>query len=472
MSTLQQVTTQNARLRVIERNGYRLPSGLKHDLVWYALRGRFGPKDPIALFEFLGREFGEIAYYTAAGREIVFVNSPEYARELLVVQNDNFVKERTMQRSKLVLGEGMITAEGTAHKEQRRVAQPAFHRQRIGVYAEEIVRRAQWMRDTWRDGQTLDVSQQMMELTLATIARTLFSTELGERVHAINDAVNRIMGMYHYLVLLPAAERLAHWPIPPTPKLRKFKRSREALDGAVLAMIREHRQSGDTGDLLSMMLAERPGGAADDDRLRDEVITILLAGYETVANALTWTWYLLSQNPGVEARFHAEIDAVLGGRAATMEDLPRLRYTEMVLAESMRLYPPAWAQGRQALRDFELGPYRFRARTTVLLSQWMMHRNPMYFPDPERFDPERHTPEGKSQRPPFAYVPFGAGPRKCIGEAFAWMEATLVLATFAQQVRLRLSPGHRVEKQALITLRPRYGMKMVVQRRDLPASST
>jgi cytochrome P450 len=466
MSALPQITDSKADALVRgTRDGYRLPTGLKHDLVWYALRGRFGPKDPIALFEYLGREFGDIAYYTAAGREILFLNSPEYAREILVVQNDNFVKERTIQRSKLVLGEGMITAEGAVHKEQRRVAQPAFHRQRIGAYAEDIVTRAVEMRDGWRDGQTLDVSQQMMELTLASVARTLFGTELGERVREINEAVNRIMGMYHYLVLLPAAERLAHWPIPPTPKLRKFKRSREALDAAVYRMIREHREGGDKGDLLSMMLAERPGGVADDDKLRDEVITILLAGYETVANALTWTWYLLSQNPEAEAKLHAEIDAVLSGRTPTMEDIPRLRYAEMVLAESMRLYPPAWAQGRQALRDFELGPYRLRAHTTVLLSQWMLHRNPVYFPDPLRFDPERHSLEAKARRPQLAYIPFGAGPRKCIGEAFAWMEALLVLATFAQRWKLLLAEGHRVERQALITLRPRYGMKMVVEQR-------
>lgn len=464
MAALEPTTTVTAP-PIVHQRGYRLPHGLKHDLVWYALRGRFGPKDPIALFEYLAREFGDIAYYTATGREILFVNSPEYVREILIVQNDNFVKERTMQRSKLVLGEGMITAEGPTHKEQRRVAQPAFHRQRIGMYADEIVRRAVQMRDSWQAGQTLDISTQMMELTLASVAKTLFGTELGESVHAINSAVNRIMGMYHYLVLLPAAERLARWPIPPTPNLRKFKQSREALDTAVFRMIREHRETGDTGDLLSMMLAERPAGHADDAKLRDEVITILLAGYETVANALTWTWYLLSQNPNVERKLHEEVDTVLGGRTATVDDLPRLRYTEMVLAESMRLYPPAWAQGRQALRDFELGPYRFRSRTTVLLSQWMLHRNPEHFPDPLRFDPERHTAEAKARRPAFAYIPFGAGPRKCIGEAFAWMEATLALATFAQRWRLQLAPGHRVEKQALITLRPRYGMKMLIEQR-------
>jgi cytochrome P450 len=464
MAAIEQTTSVSAR-RIGHQGGYRLPHGLKHDLVWFALRGRFGPKDPIALFEYLAREFGEIAYYTATGREILFVNSPEYLREILVVQNDNFVKERTMQRSKLVLGEGMITAEGVTHKEQRRVAQPAFHRQRIGMYADEIVSRAVQMRDSWQAGQTLDVSRQMMELTLAGVAKTLFGTELGDSAHAINDAVNRIMGMYHYLVLLPAADRLARWPIPPTPKLRKFKQSRDALDAAVFRMIREHRDTGDTGDLLSMMLAERPGGRADDAKLRDEVITILLAGYETVANALTWTWYLLSQNPEAERKLHEEVDQVLGGKTATVDDLPRLSYTEMVLAESMRLYPPAWAQGRQALHDFELGPYRFRARTTVLLSQWMLHRNPEHFPDPLRFDPERHTPEAKIKRPPFAYIPFGAGARKCIGEAFAWMEATLVLATFAQRWRLLLVPGHPVQKQALITLRPRYGMKMSVAQR-------
>jgi cytochrome P450 len=216
-----------------------------------------------------------------------------------------------------------------------------------------------------------------------------------------------------------------------------------------------------------MLLAARyeDGTVMTDQQLRDEVMTIFLAGYETTANALTWTWYLLSQNPEAELRMHEEIAAVLGGRDATIEDVPKLRYTRIVAAESMRLYPPAWAMGRRAVRDFPLGDYFLPAKTSVFMSQYVMHRNPKYFPDPLRFDPERFSPEQESQRPRFAYFPFGGGARQCIGESFAWMELVLVLATIAQKWRLRLVPGHPVEPQPLITLRPRYGMKMTVHSR-------
>jgi cytochrome P450 len=196
------------------------------------------------------------------------------------------------------------------------------------------------------------------------------------------------------------------------------------------------------------------------------VITIFLAGYETIANALSWTWYLFSQNPQAEEKFHAEIDVVLRGRLPLLEDLPRLRYTEMALAESMRLFPPAWAMGRRALRDFELGPYRLPARTTVLMSQYVMHRDPRYYRDPLRFDPERFTPEAKASRPKLAYFPFGAGPRQCIGESFAWMEGVLALATIGQKWNLRLAEGQKVEPQPLITLRPKYGLRMRVEPRE------
>jgi cytochrome P450 len=234
-------------------------------------------------------------------------------------------------------------------------------------------------------------------------------------------------------------------------------------------MIEEHRAGDrDRGDLLSMLLAVRyeDGSGMNDQQLRDEVMTIFLAGYETAANALTWTWYLLSQNPEAELRTQIEIDSVLGGRAATIEDVPKLRYTRMVIAESMRLYPPAWAMGRRAINDFDLGGYRLPGRSSVFMSQFVMHRNPRFFADPLQFDPERFTPEQDAARPRFAYFPFGGGVRQCIGESFAWMELVLVIATIAQQWKLRLVPGHIVEPQPLITLRPKYGMRMIAEARN------
>jgi cytochrome P450 len=235
-------------------------------------------------------------------------------------------------------------------------------------------------------------------------------------------------------------------------------------------MIAAHRQRQDStrgSSLLDLMLAATPDeDPAAEQSLRDQVITIFLAGYETVANALSWTWYLLSQDPECEHCFHKEIDLELRGRLPTFDDLPRLRYVEMVLAESMRLYPPAWAMGRYALRDFQLGDFVLPAKTTVLMSQFVTHRDSRFFPDPLRFDPERFTAEAKSRRTKLTYFPFGAGARQCIGESFAWMEGVLLLATLAQKWRLKLVPGHRVEPEPLITLRPKYGMRMQLEPRD------
>jgi cytochrome P450 len=311
----------------------------------------------------------------------------------------------------------------------------------------------------------------MMQLSLEIVARTLFASDVTADIRIINDEVNAIMRLYNFLVALPRAEALLHLPIP---GLMRFRRARKHLDAVVQRMIATRRSEAiDRGDLLSMLISardtENSGEGMSDEQLRDEVITIFLAGYETVANALTWTWYLLSQNPEAEERLHAEIDQVLGDRPATLSDLPQLRYTEMVFAESMRLYPPAWAMGRQATRAIELGPYRLPAGTYVLFSQYILQRSAEYFPDPLRFDPERFTPEQKAARHRFTYFPFGGGGRQCIGEAFAWMEGVLLIATIAQRWNLRLLPGQRIEVQPKITLRPRFPIRVQAQVRRTTA---
>lgn len=442
---------------------YRFPPGFERNLLWMALR-RVRPANPILLFQQLARDYGDIAHYKLAWNHIVFLNHPDYIREVLVVQNDNFVKERTVQRTKMLLGEGMITSEGAQHRQQRQVAQPAFHRQRIPEYASAIVDEAVGMRENWRDGEQRDIAVDMMHLTLNVVARTLFATDLREEASELADAINRIMSLYNFLVMLPAAEWLVH--VRP-PGLAAFVRARKRIDAVVYRMIEAHRRERTNGgSLLDLMLAAAPEHtAASEQSLRDQVITIFLAGYETVANALSWTWYLLSQNPECERRFHAEIDRELQRKSPSFEDVPRLRYVEMVLAESMRLYPPAWAMGRRARNDFQLGEFFLPAKTTVLISQFVSHRDPRFFPDPLRFDPERFTPEAKARRAKFTYFPFGAGFRQCIGESFAWMEGVLLLATIGQKWRLALVPGHQVEPEPLITLRPKYGMKMQVEAR-------
>ncbi len=446
---------------------YRYPPGLEHNLLWYTL-GRFRVGNPILLFEHLARKYGDAAHYKLGPQHVLFINHPDYIWEVLVAQHDNFIRERTVRRSRMLLGEGMITADGAAHRRQRQAAQPAFHRQRMAAYAGTMVGFAQRTRDGWRAGETRDIALDMIHLALGVVARALFGTDLGDEVREVAAAINSIMGLYHYMVALPAAELLVHFPLP---HVGTFKRARARLDATVYRMIDQHVAAEDNGDLLHLLLGAF--GSADRVLLRDQVITIFLAGYETVANALTWTWYLLSQNPNAEAKLHSELDAILGERAPVPEDYGRLRYTEMVFAEAMRLYPPAWAMGRKAVNDFELGPYRLPAGTTVIASQYVLHRDPRFFPEPLAFRPERFASEGEEKvsaygaggrlaRPRMTYIPFGAGPRQCIGEAFAWMEGVLALATLAQRWKLRLAPGQRVEPEPLITLRPRYGMRMEI----------
>jgi cytochrome P450 len=444
--------------------GYRFPPGFQRNLLWFAFR-KLRPANPILLFQHLARDYGDIAHYKIGWHHIVFLNHPDYIREVLVVQNENFIKERTVQRTKMLLGAGMITSEDTQHRWQRQVAQPAFHRQRIPEYARTMVGEAARTRDRWGDGEQRDIAIDMMHLTLNVVAQTLFATDLRNEVDELADAINRIMGLYNFLVMLPAAEWLVH--VRP-PGLAAFVRARKRIDAVVYRMIAAHRQrSSGGGSLLDLMLTASPDQSpASEQSLRDQVITIFLAGYETVANALSWTWYALSQNPGCERRFHQEIDRELQGRLPTYDDVHRLRYVEMVLAESMRLYPPAWAMGRYARDDFQLGEFFLPAKTTVLISQFITHRDARFFPDPLRFDPERFTPEARSRRTKLTYFPFGAGVRQCIGESFAWMEGVLLLATLAQKWKLRLVPGHCVEPEPLITLRPKYGMRMQVEARE------
>lgn len=425
-------------------------------------------RNPLAFLEAVAHEYGDIAYFKFGPQDVFFLNHPDYIRDVLVTHHQNFVKGLALQRSKRLLGEGLLTSEGDFHRRQRRLAQPAFHRQRIAGYGAIMTEYAARTRERWRDGEALDVSQEMMRLTLGIVGKTLFDTDVESETQEVSEALTAIMEMFNSLVL-PFFELLERLPLPQN---RRFKRARERLDTIIYRMIDERRRSGeDHGDLLSMLLSARDeevGDGADrmsNTEVRDEALTILLAGHETTANALTWTWYLLSQHPDIEAKLHAELDAVLGSRLPALADVGQLSYTEMVLAESMRLYPPAWALGRMAINDYEVGGYVAPAGSLVLVSQYVMHRDGRYFPEPQRFDPERWTPSAREARPQFSYFPFGGGPRRCIGEAFAWMEGMLLIATLAQQWRLRLVPGYPVALHPVITLRPKHGMRMTVSKR-------
>ena len=458
---------------------WRLPAGLRRALPFYFRRKWVSFGEPIPLFEHLHKVFGRIAHYRFLGTTIVFVNDPEWIHEILVTQGASFVRERTLKRMKILLGEGLITSDDPIHMRQRKIAAPAFHRQRIAGYAGQIVENAVAARDAWSEGTEVDIADEMMHLSLQIVARTLFDSEVTAEVLSVRDEVNTIMGLYNFLVAFPMIEKVLHLPIP---GVVQFRRARRRLDKVVAGMIASRRTTSreeleQRGDLLSMLMASRyeedaqtssGGGAAMSDvQVRDEILTIFLAGYETVANALTWTWYLLSQNPEAANRMYAEVAEVLGAgdeaRRATIGDYGRLRYTEMVFAESMRLYPPAWAMGRQSTKAVELGPYRLPPGAHFFISQYVMHRSEEFWEAPREFRPERHTAEAKAERQRFVYFPFGGGGRQCIGEGFAWMEGVLSLATIAQKWRLRFVEKHPVVAQAKITLRPKWPMVMRVE---------
>jgi len=416
---------------------------------------------PIQFLCRIAKEYGDLPYFRLGPYHAYLVNHPDFVREILVTNQANFIKSRALQRARILLGQGLLTSEGKFHLRQRRLVQPAFHRDRMAGYAAVMSEYAMRLRGRWQEGSTLDISDEMMRLTLGVVGKTLFSADVESEAPEIGQALTIVLKMFRML-MLPFSEYLEKLPLP---AIRRFEKARDRLDQTIYGLIRERRKSGeDAGDLLSMLLLaqdeETDGAGMTDTQVRDEALTLFLAGHETTANALTWTWYLLSQNPACEARLHQELDQVLDGRAPQMTDLPQLRYTEMVFAEAMRLYPPAWAIGRMSKGAFDLGDFHVDAKSICILSPYVMQRDARWFPEPERFDPERWTPELRESRPKFSYFPFGGGARVCIGERFAWMEGTMLLATLAQKWKLRLAEGQRVEPLPLITLRTKYGMKM------------
>ena len=418
-------------------------------------------RDPLRFIDRVRRTYGDVARFRFGPRRIYLLSHPEHVREVLVANHRNFIKSGALQRARVVLGQGLLTSEGEHHLRQRRLAQPAFHRERISALGETMVAYAERAAGRWTPGREMDAAREMNRLALAIAGKTLFGADVERESDEIGAALNDVMAAFKRLTN-PLGLLLDKLPVPGTLRVR---RASERLDATIFRMIAERRASGeDRGDLLSMLLAavdtEGDGGGMSDRQLRDEALTLFLAGHETTANALAWTWHLLALHPQVEAALHAELDAVLPNRPPTADDLPRLATTRAVLAESMRLYPPAWAIGRQPLEPFAVGGFRVRAGVVVLMSPWVVHRDPRWWPDPERFDPGRWTPDAEARLPRFAYFPFGGGPRKCIGEGFAWTEGILVLAAIARRWKLRHAPGATVGMQPLITLRP-TGLRMV-----------
>jgi cytochrome P450 len=428
-------------------------------------RWSFGPltENPLEFFTKLARDYGDVAGIRVVNFRTIFINHPDAIEEVLVTHSRRYIKGRVLRANRHVFGEGLLTSEGDFWLRQRRLAQPAFHRARIASYASTMVQYARRMLENWRDGEPRDAHQEMMRLTLQIVGKTLFDADVARDAQDVGRSLELLLELganFRRTLFIP------HWV--PTPTNLRIKREIAFIESILYRIIAERRSAGrDTGDLLSMLLhaQDEDGSQMTDRQLRDETITLFLAGHETTASTLSWTWWLLAQNPAAEAKLHAELDAVLSGRAPTLDDLSNLPYTNNVVNESLRLYPPAWGLARVAIEDHELCGYPVQEGMGVAMAQWVVHRDPRWYAAPEEFRPERWEGDLLKRIPRFAYFPFGGGPRQCIGYAFAQMEAVLLLATIAQKFRLQLVPGHPVVPLASITLRPRHGVRVVLESR-------
>ncbi len=442
-----------------------LPPSVKPN--WIGGHFRQFMKDRLGFLTTLSK-LGDVSHFKMGKQLAFFINHPDLIRDVLVTNHAKFEKGRALKRAKRLLGEGLLTNEGASHLRQRRMIQPTFHRQRIANYANSMIEFGAKMADEWQDGEERDISQEMMRLTLNIVGKTLFNANVADEADEVGKAMTDLVELFDYL-LLPFAEILEKLPLPHS---RRFHKAKNILDTVIYDIINDRRKSGeDKGDLLSMLLMaqdEDDGGQMSDEQIRDECLTIFLAGHETTANALTWTWYLLSQHPEIEAKFHAELDQVFGEKEIlTAADYPKLKYTEAVLAESMRLFPPAWGLGRLATKEHNLGNYHVPAGSLILMSMYVLQHDERFWEDPNNFKPERFCTENaiKEASNKFIYFPFGGGVRRCVGEQFAWMEGVLLMATLGKNWKLKLNPTQKVVPQAMITLRSKYGMKMKIEKR-------
>ena len=422
--------------------------------------------DPIGFYGAAFRTFGDVVCFRSPPFRSFFLAHPDHIKHVLQDNNHNYVKGVVIAKLKVLIGEGLFTSEGDFWRRQRRLAQPAFHRQRLAGFVATMTDATAALVERWeepaRRGAPVDVAADMSRLTLGIVGRTLFSRRLDDDADAFGAVLVEALELLNVRAMSFVSSPL-WWP---TTRNRRLRRAIGALDRVVFDIIETRRRAGDArDDLLGMLLQARDedtGEGMTDRQLRDEVMTFLLAGHETTAVALTWTWHLLAEHPEVEARLAAETTAALGGRVPTIEDLPRLQYARMVVEEAMRLYPPVWGYIRQALGPDTVGGYRIPKGAVISICPYVTHRHPEFWDDPERFDPERFTPERVRTRPRFAYLPFSGGPRLCIGNEFAVMEAQLVLAMAVQRYRLRSVPGVDVTPESRITLRPRGGMPMTI----------
>jgi len=436
-------------------------------------------RDPLGLLERSARQYGDIVTINAGFQDRILLNHPDWITQVLIVQQNKFHKsELTIQLLGDLLGQGLLTSEGDFWRRQRRLAQPAFRRSRINSYGPTMVQVADEHSHNWRNGQVTDITTEMMALTLEVAVRALFGSTLPGEAQSVGEATVFLM-RYQLNRLRSPLKLPASWRIG---KNRRAHRERELLDALVYRLIAQRKENGNScpfhaeagesshhkDDLLSMLMAsmDEDGTQMTPKQLRDETMTLFLAGHETTALNLAWTWYLLSENPEAEARLHQELHDVLAGRLPEASDLERMPYLRAVVQESLRAYPPASVMSRLAIAPFSLGGYDFPAGTTALMSPWIMQRDPRFYDNPTAFRPERWLDGLEDRLPHGAYFPFGDGPRRCIGQDFALLDTMLVLAVMAQRFQLRVVPGHPIVPEQLVTLRPRHGIKMTIQARN------
>jgi cytochrome P450 len=421
-------------------------------------------RDSMKLIRGWHKQYGDTVTLRVGDFTQIMIKDPADVHEVLVTQSAKFIKDGGYTDTKVglarFLGNGLITSNGDFWRRQRKLAAPAMHAKRISSYADIIVNFTETMLTNWRADQQIDANAAMKKLTMEIIAKCLFNTDVGHEAERVHETLEAIQDASSGFSLIP--------PWVPTPKELRARRARKELDTLIYGMIRERRATGeDNGDLLSMLLLARDedGGMMSEVQARDEAVTMFLAGHETTANLLSWTFHLLSQHPEIEAKLHAEVDAVLGKRAATLDDLKKLPYTDMIIKEALRMYPPAWIISRESTTDVEIGGRTYPKGIVFGVTIYEMHHNPTYFPNPDTFDPERFTPENEAKLPKYAYIPFGDGPRVCIGNMFAQMEAALILSTIAARYRLEDKPGYEVKMHPRLTLNVRGGLPMILRAR-------
>ncbi|MCL4519515.1 MAG: cytochrome P450 [Thaumarchaeota archaeon] len=421
---------------------------------------RFG-RNPFDLFRNAAKKYGDICYISGGRASIYLVNNPEYIHDILVANHKDFGKRSPLK----FLGNGLITSNGDYHHRQKRLIQPAFHQEKIATYAKVMTDYTQRLMVEWNEGQVVNMEEQMMRLTLEIVAKCLFGTDIEyawkEFRNAASTIVNHLDKRTGPMGLL--IDRL------PFPTNKRYEKAVQKLDEIVYRIIRERRKNENSiSDLLTMLLQARSedGSAMSDTQIRDETITLLFAGHETTANALTWTWYLLAGNPTVEAKLHSELDNLFPkGRLPSAEDVPKLSYTTKIFTEALRMYPSVRLIPRIALNDHHIDGYRIPAGSLVLMSQYLIHHDQRFYSEPEVFNPDRWTDEFEQKMPEYAYFPFGGGPRRCAGEPFAWMEAELIISTIARNWKMSLVPGGKYELRSRVGSRPKYGMMLKLSKR-------